>query len=233
MTKGKIYLIPVTLGESEINHVIPEYNIAVLNTIKDFAVENGKIARAFLKKCNLETKLQHMNYYELADYVHPSEIKSLLLPCLAGKNMGILSDAGCPGIADPGSLLVKFAHREKIQVIPLVGPSSILLTLIASGMSGQSFTFHGYLPREKVDLAKRIKEIEKNCEHQTQIFMETPYRNNQMLTEILSHLHPDTLLCIASNVTLANETIFTQRVSDWKKNKPDLKDQPTMYCISK
>jgi len=232
---GKLYLIPTTLGENNPEEVLPITIKRTMDCIDNYIVENEKTARKFIKsilpeKVQATLKLSVLNKHtEISD--HPKMIQ----PCLEGKNMGLMSEAGCPGVADPGAVLVKLAHEKGIQVVPLVGPSSILLAMMASGMNGQSFTFNGYLPIEKGEKKSALKNLEKLSQdkNQSQIFIETPYRNNKMLEDILQALNPSTYLCIATDITLPTEYIKTLRAADWKKVTVDLHNRPTIFIIHK
>ncbi len=230
---GKLYLIPVTLGEQEPQQVIPSYNAELINTIRHFICEEGKTARKFLKKLSLTTPLQEMYFYELNEHTGPMDLFDLIKPLQAGNDMGIMSEAGCPGIADPGASLVNLAHQKGIQVVPLVGPSSILLALMASGFNGQNFAFTGYLPKEKTLRIKRIKELEKLAkqQQQTQLLIETPYRNNAMLEDMKASLNPETKLLIACDLTLPNEWIKVKTVKEWNKTTVDLNKRPCIFGI--
>lgn len=234
-TPGKIYLIPVTLGENEPLDVLP---LMVKNTIaalNDYIVENEKTARKFIKSICPEKVQSTLSLSTLNKHTPAEEHQQMLKACLEGKNMGIMSESGCPGVADPGAAIVKLAHELGIQVIPLVGPSSILMALMASGMNGQSFAFNGYLPIDKGEKKSALKNFEKLSadKNQTQIFIETPYRNNKLLEDMLQMLQPHTLLCIASDITLPTEYIKTMRVQDWKKAKIDLHNRPTIFILHK
>lgn len=235
MAKGTLYLFPVTLGETSVQSVIPQFNIELIRSVVFFIAEDAKNARRFLKACQYPD-ITKAEIFELNQHTKPEEIISLLKPLLDGNHVGLLSDAGCPGIADPGAEVVKLAHQKQIKVTPLVGPSSILLTIMGSGFNGQNFCFNGYLPIEKPHRIKRMKELEqwvyKN--NQSQFFIETPYRNNQMLEDLLQNLNPETLLCLGINITIGSEKIVTKKVSDWKKNQvPDLHKIPVVFGIYK
>ena len=232
---GKLYLIPVTLGEQDPLQVIPAYNISVINQLTHFVCEEGKSARKFLKSLNLQRPLQDFVFYELNEHTKPNDYPELIKPLLSGNNVGLMSDAGCPGIADPGAELVKLAHKNGVKVIPLVGPSSILLALMASGFNGQNFAFNGYLPKEKNLRTKKIKELEKLAysNNQTQLLIETPYRNIQLFEELMSVLNPGTLLQLACNISLPGEYIKTLAVAQWKQLKPDIHKKPCIFSIYK
>lgn len=233
--KGKLYLIPTTLGDNEPLEVLP---ISVKKTIEEtnvYIVENEKTARRFIKKINSGKSQSSLKIFILNKYTDANLIPEFLDPCEKGINVGLLSEAGCPGIADPGAEVVKLAHQNNIKVVPLVGPSSILMALMSSGMNGQSFTFNGYLPIDKDERKKEIKRLERiSFEHnQSQIFIETPYRNNKLLEDLCNTLEPNTSICVACDITLATEFIKTQTVNAWKKNIVDLHKRPTIFIIHK
>lgn len=232
---GKLYLIPVTMGESDPMDVLPQTVKRTIELIDHYIVENEKTARKSIKGVLPEKKQSELVLFALNKYTDAKEHLSFIQPLLAGKNMGLMSEAGCPGVADPGAVIVKLAHEKGIQVIPLVGPSSILLAMMASGMNGQSFTFNGYLPIDKGEKKSALKNLEKLSfdKNQSQIFIETPYRNNKLLEDILQALQPTTHLCIATDITLPTEYIKTLRVADWKKTKVDLHNRPTIFIIHK
>ena len=232
---GKLYLIPTTLGENNPDEVLPFTVKRTIELIDDYIVENEKTARKFIKSIYPEKIQSSLRLSTLNKHTKTSEHETMLQACLDGKNIGLMSDAGCPGVADPGAVIVKLAHEKGIQVIPLVGPSSILLAIMASGMNGQSFTFNGYLPIDKSEKKTALKNLEKTSQdkNQSQIFIETPYRNNKMLEDILQALQPGTFLCIATDITLPTEFIKTKRASDWKKIKVDLHNRPTIFIIHK
>lgn len=231
--KGKLYLIPTSLGESELDQILP---ISVKNTVEtlfDFIVENEKTARKFIKQLTPEKPQPQLQLFPLNKRTQPEDYTQMIAPLLAGKNMGLMSEAGCPGVADPGAAVVKLAHENGIQVVPLVGPSSILLALMASGMNGQQFAFNGYLPIDKGDKKQALKQFEKwsQDKNQSQIFIETPYRNNKLVEDLLTHLQGDTHLCIAADITLPTEFIKTLKVSQWKKHLPDLQNRPAIFIL--
>ena len=233
--RGKLYLIPITLGENEPLDVLP---ISIKNTIAeidDYIVENEKTARKFIKSIYPEKVQATLRLSTLNKHTQIEEHKKMLQACLEGRNTGIMSESGCPGVADPGAVIVKIAHEMGIQVIPLVGPSSILLALMASGMNGQSFAFNGYLPIDKSEKKSALKNLEKWSldKNQTQIFIETPYRNNKLLEDMLQILQPNTHLCVAADITLETEYIKTLRVQEWKKTKIDLHNRPTIFILHK
>lgn len=233
--KGKLYLIPTTLGESNPEEVLPFTIKRTVELIDNYIVENEKTARKFIKSVLPEKVQASLRLSTLNKYTEISEHSKMIQPCLEGKNIGLMSEAGCPGVADPGAVIVKLAHEKGIQVIPLVGPSSILLAIMASGMNGQSFTFNGYLPIDKSEKKIALKNLEKLSQdkNQSQIFIETPFRNNKMLEDILQALNPSTYLCVAADITLPTEFIKTMRASEWKKIKVDLHNRPAIYIIHK
>lgn len=232
---GKIYLIPTTLGDSDLLDVLPQTVKRAVEIIDDYIVENEKTARRFIKSIVPEKAQSSLRLASLNKHTEVSEHNKMIQPCLNGMSIGIMSEAGCPGVADPGAAIVKIAHEKGIQVIPLVGPSSILLAIMASGMNGQSFTFNGYLPIDNAEKKSALKNLEKlsHDKNQSQIFIETPYRNNKLLEDILQTLQPATHLCIATDITLPTEFIKTARVQDWKKIKIDLHKRPTIFIIHK
>ncbi|MCB0401436.1 MAG: SAM-dependent methyltransferase [Flavobacteriales bacterium] len=233
MTSGKLYLLPVTLGETEINQVIPAYNLEIIHEIDVYIVENIKSARRFLKKAGIQKAIDELTFLELNKRTDDYELYSYLKPLQEGKNVGILSEAGCPGVADPGADMVDLAQQKGITVVPLVGPSSILLALMASGMNGQSFTFHGYLPKDQKDRIRKLKELEQavRSKKQTQLFIETPFRNNHLFQDMLQHCSPNTKLCVAVDITLSTEMIQTKTIDAWKKVKMDLHKRPCLFII--
>ncbi len=233
---GKIYLIPTTLGETENPFdVLPQKIKRSIELLDYYIVENEKTARKFIKSICPEKVQASLHLSSLNKHTQDSEYKQMINDCVEGKNIGLMSEAGCPGVADPGAVIVKLAHEKGIQVIPLVGPSSILLAIMASGMNGQSFAFNGYIPIDAAEKKAELKNLEKLSinKNQSQIFIETPYRNNKMLEDILCSLHPETYLCVATDITLPTEYIKTMRVVNWKKTKIDLHNRPTIFIIHK
>lgn len=232
---GKLYLIPTTMGDCDPMDVLPQTVKRYLDFIDDYIVENEKTARKFIKSVQPEKVQATLRLSALNKHTEISEHNKMIQPCLEGKNIGLMSEAGCPGIADPGAAIVKIAHEKGIQVVPLVGPSSILLAMMASGMNGQSFTFNGYLPIDKSEKKSALKNLEKlsHDKNQSQIFIETPYRNNKLLEDLIQTLQPNTHLCVATDITLPTEYIKTLRVNDWKKTKVDLHNRPTIFIIHK
>lgn len=232
---GKLYLIPTTLGEMNPEDVLPHTIKRTIDFIDYYIVENEKTARRFIKNVHPEKKQPDLKLFALNKHTDVSEHNEFIKPLLDGKNMGLMSEAGCPGVADPGAVIVKLAHEKGIQVVPLVGPSSILLAMMASGMNGQSFAFNGYLPIDKSEKKTALKNLEKLSfdKNQSQLFIETPYRNNKFLEDLLQILQPNTLLCVACDITLPTEFIKTQSVNQWKKNKADLHNRPCIFIIHK
>jgi len=229
---GIIYLIPVTLGGSDYQQVIPEKVISLTKSLRHFVVEDLRSARRFLRLIDKVFPIDESVFFELNEHTRDSEIAEILDPVIKGSDIGLMSEAGLPGIADPGSRLIEGAHRRNIRVVPLSGPSSIIMALISSGMNGQNFVFHGYLPLKAGERINKLREIEKNSQlGETQIFMETPYRNQKMIESILSVCHPDTKLCIAADITLPAEFIKTIKISDWKKNIPVLNDRLVIFLF--
>lgn len=216
---GKLYLIPTTLGEMNPEDVLPQTIKRSIDFIDDYIVENEKTARRFIKSVHPEKKQPELNLYLLNKHTEEADYTKMIQPLLEGKNVGLMSEAGCPGVADPGAVIVKLAHDKGIQVIPLVGPSSILLAVMASGMNGQSFAFNGYLPIDTNEKKSALKQFERlsHEKNQSQLFIETPYRNNKLLEDLLQILQPSTQLCIACDITLPTEFIKTKSVNDWKK----------------
>jgi 16S rRNA (cytidine1402-2'-O)-methyltransferase len=231
--KGKVYLIPSTLGDIPPLEVLPISIKRAIEEIDYYIVENEKTARHFIKKISPRKSQPSLQLFALNKFTEPSDIPTFLNPCLDGFDVGILSEAGCPGIADPGAAVVKIAHEKHIQVVPLVGPSSILLALMASGLNGQNFAFNGYLPIDSSERKKEIKKLEKKSreESQSQLFIETPYRNNKLLEELTKTLAPSTSICVATDITLPTEFIVTKTASAWKNENVDLHKRPTIFII--
>ena len=231
-----LYLLPVTLGDTAIDKVLPAYNAGIIREIKHFIVEDVRSARRFLKKVDREIDIDTLSFYPLNKHTSPEDISGYLNPLAEGHPMGVISEAGCPAVADPGADVVAIAQRRNLKVVPLVGPSSIILSVMASGFNGQSFAFHGYLPIEPNERSKRLKELEGRIysEHQTQLFIETPYRNHKMLDDILKACRPQTQLCIAANITCEGEYIKTRTVKEWKGTAlPDLSKIPCIFLLYK
>ena len=230
-----LYLIPVTLGDTAIESVLPSYNKEVILGIRHFIVEDVRSARRFLKKVDKAIDIDVLTFYELNKHTSPEDISGYLSPLEAGNSMGVISEAGCPAVADPGADVVAIAQRKNLKVVPLVGPSSIILSVMSSGFNGQSFAFHGYLPIEPGERAKKLKTLEQRvyAEQQTQLFIETPYRNNKIVEDILSNCRPQTKLCIAANITCEGEYIKTMSIKEWKGKVPELSKIPCIFLLYK
>ena len=235
MDQGKLYLIPTTLGESDPLAVLPQTVKHKISELRYFIVENEKTARRFIKMICPEKSQPSLILYTLNKHTESSELPEFLNPCLKGEDVGLLSEAGCPGVADPGADVVHIAHQQNIQVIPMVGPSSILLAMMASGMNGQRFAFKGYLPINKQERKKELKRLERWSleQNESQIFIETPYRNNKLLNDLIQLLDSNTELCVACDLTLSTEFIKTMPILTWKKNTVDLNKRPTIFIIHK
>lgn len=234
MALGTLFLIPVPLAANAAAASFTPFLVDTINQIDEYIVENGKTARRFLKEAGLRTPQSELIIHDYGKHTRDKEmLKEFFAGLMKGKNVGLMSEAGCPGVADPGADIVAEAHRRGIKVVPLVGPNSILLGLMASGFSGQSFTFHGYLPIDRVARSQRIVAIEKiaKANKQTQIFIETPFRNNPMLEELLRSCADDTLLCVACNLTGEDEIIISETIREWKKRKIDLHKQPAIFLL--
>ena len=231
--KPSLYLFPVQLGDAPLEEVLPSHNIAIVSTVKYFIVENIRSARRFLKACNKAINIDELTFFTLNEHTSPSEIPSMLEPMKQGHDMGIISEAGCPAIADPGADIVAIAQQHGYNVVPLVGPSSILLSLMASGFNGQSFAFNGYLPIDQGARNAKLKEMERRIrrERQSQIFIETPYRNNKLIEELCRALPGDILLCVASDITGSNQSIITKKLSQWAKAKYNYNKIPTIFLL--
>ncbi|RCS27530.1 SAM-dependent methyltransferase [Polaribacter sp. WD7] len=232
---GKLYLIPTTLGETEPLEVMPLSVKKVVEEIDYYIVENEKSARRFIKKISPKKSQPSLRLMLLDKYAEELETRKYLDACREGVNIGLLSEAGVPAVADPGASIVKLAHQNNIQVVPLVGPSSILMAMMSSGMNGQNFAFNGYLPIDKGDRKRAIKDLERlsKDKNQSQIFIETPYRNEKMFNDLKSTLLPTTNLCIAADITLPTEFIKTMMIKDWKYQQPDLHKKPAIFIIQK
>ena len=230
-----LYLIPVTLGDTAIEKVLPTYNKEIILGIKHFIVEDIRSARRILKKVERSINIDELTFYPLNKHTSAEAISGYLKPLQAGESMGVISEAGCPAVADPGADVVAIAQRKNLKVIPLVGPSSIILSVMGSGFNGQSFAFHGYLPIDPNERAKRIKTLEQRvyAEDQTQLFIETPYRNNKMMEDIVKNCRPQTKLCIAANITCEGEYIKTKTIKEWQGKLPDLSKIPCIFLIYK
>jgi 16S rRNA (cytidine1402-2'-O)-methyltransferase len=230
---AKLFLVPNVLSEGDWQNVLPSGIFHILTQTKYFIVENIRTARRFLKQVNKEIDIDSLTFFELNKYTKAADLPKFLEPANKGFDIAVISEAGCPGVADPGANIVKIAHEKGIKVIPLVGPSSILLALMASGLNGQNFTFHGYLPVKPHERTRAITSLEKQAENlrQTQIFIETPYRNNPMINDLVKTCSPSTLLCVAANITGENEFIQTKTIQQWKKNIPDLHKIPAIFLM--
>jgi 16S rRNA (cytidine1402-2'-O)-methyltransferase len=234
---GTLFLLPVRLGTGEDGDwpaVLPVQTQAAAIGLRHFVVENAKTARACLKWLDHPVALRELAIEQIPEPLQGADVERLLAPLLAGHDVGLMSEAGCPGVADPGALLVRRAHETGITVRPLVGPSSLLLALMASGLDGQHFAFHGYLPAREPERGRRIAELEKESrqKHQTQLFIETPYRNAALFDALLAACQPRTLLCVASDLTTAGESVATRRIADWRQApKPDLERRPTVFLL--
>lgn len=228
-----LYLIPTTLGECDLKAVLPEKNNVITNKLRYFIVEDVRTARRFLRKVDKQFPIDDCIFFELNQHTTPEKISNYLDPLSKGNSMGIISEAGCPAIADPGADIVAIAQQKSYKVVPLVGPSSILLALMGSGFNGQNFAFVGYLPIEGHERAKALKKLEGRAltEKQTQLFIETPYRNMKMLEEIIKNCQSSTRLCIATDITLDTEYIKTKTVGEWKKQLPDLAKRPCIFSL--
>lgn len=230
-----LYLIPTSLGETSFDQILPAYNAGVITAIKFFIVENIRTARRFIKKCNPQINIDELTFFELNQHTSPEQIINFIQPLYDGNDVGVISEAGCPAIADPGADVVALAQAKQFRVIPLTGPSSILLALMASGFNGQSFAFAGYLPIQPNERVKTLKKLENRVysENQSQLFIETPYRNMKMFEDIISVCQPDTKLCVAADITLASEFIRTKKIKEWKKQAPDLNKRPCIFILYK
>ena len=233
---GKLFLIPVFLEETASSEqVFPAINLDILNHLNHFIAENDKLARRFLKRVNYSLPLPEAQIELLNEHTKTDDVFQLLQPALQGINMGLLSDAGCPGVADPGALVVQLAHDLGITVEPLIGPSSILLSLMASGMNGQQFTFHGYLPIDKIQRARTLKDLSNHSIRtgHTQLFIETPYRNQAIFEDILKNCSTDLRLCIACNLTASTGWTKSMSIQSWKNQKPDIHKKPCIFLIGR
>ena len=230
-----LYLIPNLLGETPVEQVLPPYNREIILGIRHFIVEDVRTARRFLKQVDRSIDIDQLTFYTLNKHTNPEEVSSMLKPLEEGSPMGVISEAGCPAVADPGADVVAIAQRKGLQVIPLVGPSSIILAVMGSGFNGQSFAFNGYLPIEPEDRIKTLKKLEQRAytENQTQLFIETPYRNSKMMSDILKACRPQTHLCIAAGLTTKDEYIKTRTIKDWNGKLPSLEKTPCIFLIYK
>ena len=229
---GRIYLIPVTLGGDDFLKVIPEKVINLTRKLRFFIVEDIRSARRFLRLIDKAFPIDDSVFFELNEHTGQTDITNYLDPVIKGYDIGLMSEAGLPGIADPGARIISLAHRKHIPVTPLSGPSSIIMALVSSGLNGQNFTFNGYLPIKQVERIAKIRDLEKKgSEGYAQIFMETPYRNQRMLESIISTCNNETKLCIAVDITLGTESIITMKISDWKRNLPMLNNRLVIFIL--
>lgn len=232
---GKLYMIPTTLGGEQVNEVIPEGVQQIIAGLRHFIVEDIKSARRYLRRVDRTFPIDESTFFELNKRTETKDYNRFLKPAKEGFSIGVISEAGCPGVADPGAEMVSLAHQTGIRVQPLVGPSSILLALMGSGFSGQEFTFHGYLPKDRKERIRQLKDFESGTRRTgySHIFMDTPFRNMNVLDDLLNELADTTLLCIASNITLPDESVWTMSVEDWRKNAYDLSKKPALFIIGK
>lgn len=231
--KGMLYLVPATLGNNDLSNTIPSGLTGIIRTVPVFIVENLRSARRYLKLLDRDLDIDRLTFFELNEHTPREVVPGFLAPAEAGKDTAVISEAGVPGVADPGAAVVRLAHEKGIRVVPLTGPSSILLSLMASGFNGQQFSFNGYLPVKQSERIHKIRELEQLVKQTgyTQIFMEAPYRNDRLLSDLLRTCHPSTLLCIAADVTLDTEMIATRSVAGWKKNTPSLHRRPVIFML--
>lgn len=230
-----LYLLPVTLGDTPLCNVLPAYNSEIIAGIRHFIVENVRTARRFLRQVDPQFDIDGSQFYELNKHTSPQDIAGYLTPLLNGNPMGVISEAGCPAVADPGADVVAIAQRKGLKVVPLVGPSSIILSIMASGFNGQSFAFHGYLPIKPDERSRKLRMLEQRIynEHQTQLFIETPYRNAKMIEDILKNCRPQTKLCIAANLTCSDEFVQTRTIKEWRGKVPELSKIPCIFLLYK
>lgn len=233
--KGILYLIPSLLGDTPVENSLPSYNIEIIRSLDEFIVEDIRSARRFLIKAKIDKPVDSLTFHLCNEHSKNADISPVMQGLMNGKNAGLISEAGCPSIADPGAEIIQFAHRNNIRVVPLVGPSSILMALISSGLNGQNFAFNGYLPKKEPDKIKALKQLETLVwqKNQTQIFIETPYRNDALLKDILNACRDETLLCIASDITLNSEIIKTKPIRDWKNSQQSFNDHPAVFLLGK
>lgn len=232
---GTLFLIPVEISSAPLSTVIPPHNLEVIGSLRSFIVENIRTARRFLRRCDRTFPIDECTFYELNGHTRPEEISSFLDPLRRGENVGVMSEAGCPAVADPGADVVAIAQREGLRVVPLVGPSSILLALMGSGFNGQGFAFRGYLPIKEDERIKAVRELENRAlrHGETQIFIETPYRNGKMVEFLARNLHPDTLLCVAADITDPDkESIRTMPASRWRNDKECYDKRPAIFLVN-
>ncbi|MBQ2786403.1 MAG: SAM-dependent methyltransferase [Bacteroidaceae bacterium] len=230
-----LYLLPVTLGETPLESVLPRRNFEVIAGIRHFIVENVRTARRFLRQVDSQFDIDGSQFFELNKHTSPQDISGFLAPLYEGKSMGVISEAGCPAVADPGADVVAIAQRKGFKVVPLVGPSSIILSVMASGFNGQSFTFHGYLPIKPDERARKLRQLEQRIynDNETQLFIETPYRNGKMIEDILKNCRQQTKLCIAANLTCDDEYVRTLTVKEWRGKIPEISKKPCIFLLYK
>lgn len=234
MQKGKLYLIPNTLGGTDVSAVLPSGNTEIIHSIGHFITESEKSAKALLKRIAYPRQFNDISFYLLNEHTAAAEIPSFLEPLLNGQDMGLLSDAGCPAIADPGAEVVRLCHNKGIKVVPLTGPSSIILSLMGSGLNGQTFTFRGYLPYEKDKRTAMVREMERlGSSGNTQIFIEAPYRNRNLLQELIEICKPETRICVACDLTLESELLVTRTAAAWKTQLPDIHKRPCIFLLGR
>ena len=233
--ESALYLLPVTLGDTPLSNVLPQYNSEIIAGIRHFIVENVRSARRFLRKVDPQFDIDGSQFFELNKHTSPDAVSTFLEPLSKGLPVGVISEAGCPAVADPGADVVAIAQRKGYKVVPLVGPSSIILSVMASGFNGQSFAFNGYLPVKPDERVKKLRQLEQRIynEEQTQLFIETPYRNEKMVEDILATCRPQTKLCIAANITCEGEYVRTRTVKEWRGKVPDLSKIPCIFLLYK
>lgn len=231
--KARLYLFPVPMGDSPVDRVLPPVNIAIIREVRHFVVENLRSARRFLKSCDRSIDIDSLSMVELNEHTDPADVAAMLDPMAAGHSIGVISEAGCPAVADPGADLVAVAQTRGYEVVPLVGPSSILLSLMGSGFNGQNFAFNGYLPVDAKARGIKFKEMMRRitAERQTQIFIETPYRNNRLIADLCERLPGDFRLCVASDITCSRQSIITRPLSQWKKTPYNYDKIPTIFLL--
>lgn len=233
MSKGKLYLLPTPLSDCPMEKVLTAGELDIIGGLDCFVVEELRTARRFLSAAGHKGHVEELEFHELNEHTDPAEVESFAALFDDGRNVGLLSEAGLPAVADPGALLVDLCHRKGIKVVPLVGPSSLMLALMASGLNGQSFAFRGYLPAKTPERRRALQELERTSAklHQSQIFIETPYRNDAMLADIIECCSPDTRVCVATDITAEDEEIVTKTVSQWKKEKKEIGKKPTVFIL--
>ena len=233
--EAALYLVPVTLGNTSLSQVLPGYNAELVCRIRHFVVENVRSARRFLRSMDREFPIDECVFFEMGKHADERLFSQYLQPLRDGFPVGVISEAGCPAVADPGSAVVAIAHRQGLRVIPLVGPSSMIMAVMSSGFNGQSFAFNGYLPIDSAERIKRLKQLEQRIytEQQTQLFIETPYRNQKLLTDILQNCRPQTRLCVAANITCPDQYIRTRTIKEWQGHTPELSKIPCIFLLYK